>query len=331
MPAAVNLLSRAASLLALDDPERAALLPDLAFAHLETGDFEGLQETAGEMSAAAEASGDPRLQGHAAILAMWIRLFTDPVGWAAAAQREADTARAAFGEVDDERGLAKACSLLGLVHTLRCHFAEAEAMYETAVDHARRAGDRRDEMESRAWVPLTIWAGPTHVDQGVERCRSVFERAEGDREGDVERRHGGGGVRRRPREVLDEGEGPARASPRPRAGGRTARVGGRASRSSTAGSSCSPAIRPAAERVLRSGYETLTAIGEIRMALHHRRAARGSGVRAGPARRGGRSSPERARSGPAWRMHTPRSGGAACGPRPPRPTGQAFRRRASRP
>jgi class 3 adenylate cyclase/tetratricopeptide (TPR) repeat protein len=180
MPAAVNLLSRAAALLPQNAKERAALLPELAFALLETGNFERLQEVAAETSAAAEASGDSRLQGHAAILAMWLRLFTEPVGWAVEAQRHATMAAAAFREAHDERGLAKASSLLALVHTLRCSFAEAETMWETAADHARRAGDRRDEMESRAWVPLTIWAGPAHIDAGLGRCREVFDRAEGD-------------------------------------------------------------------------------------------------------------------------------------------------------
>jgi ATP/maltotriose-dependent transcriptional regulator MalT len=113
---------------------------------------------------------------------MWVRLFTDPAeGWAEEAHREAVSAGAAFEEVGDQRGLAKASALLALVHTLRCRFVEAESTWETAADHARRAGDRRDEMESRAWVPLTVWAGPAHVDAGLERCRSLLARAEGDR------------------------------------------------------------------------------------------------------------------------------------------------------
>jgi class 3 adenylate cyclase/tetratricopeptide (TPR) repeat protein len=182
MPAAVSLLERASSLLEPNAVERAALLPELAFALLETGNLERLQEVTRETRAAAQASGDRRLQGHASILAMWIRLFTDPVeGWAEEAHRQAVSAGAAFEDVGDERGLAKASALLALVHTLRCRFAEAESTWETAADHARRAGDRRDEMESRAWVPLTVWAGPAHVDAGLERCRSLFARAEGDR------------------------------------------------------------------------------------------------------------------------------------------------------
>jgi class 3 adenylate cyclase/tetratricopeptide (TPR) repeat protein len=262
MPAAVTLLSRAAALLPPEATERAELLPELAFALLETGEFERLQEVAAETGAAAEASGDRRLQGHAAILAMWIRLFTNPVGWAGEAEREATKASAAFREVRDERGLAKASSLLALVHTLRCSFGDAEAMWETAANHARRAGDRRDEMESRAWVPLTIWAGPTHVDAGLRRCEDAFARAEGDLKVMSSALMAQGafvaGLGRfdEARELLSR----ARAFSQEVAlpvweAGPLAQLCGWVE--TFAGD---PA---AAEQALRSGYETLTAIGEI--------------------------------------------------------------------
>jgi class 3 adenylate cyclase len=262
MPAAVNLLSRAAALLRQEATERAELLPELAFALLETGDFERLQEVAAETAAAAEASGNRRLQGHAAILAMWIRLFTNPVGWAGEAQREANRASAAFREVQDERGLAKASSLLALVHTLRCEFREAETMWERAADHAQRVGDRRDEMESRAWVPLTIWAGPTHVEAGLRRCGDTFARAEGDLKvmssalmaqaafvAGLGRFDEARDLLARARELAQE------VALTVWEAGPLAQLCGWVE--SFAGDSV------AAERALRSGYETLTAIGEI--------------------------------------------------------------------
>jgi tetratricopeptide (TPR) repeat protein len=83
--------------------------------------------------------------------------------------------------VGDERGLAKGWALLGLVHIERAQFAAAEEAWEHAAAHAHRAGDRRDELESLSWVPLAVWAGPTHAEPGLERCREVVERAGGDR------------------------------------------------------------------------------------------------------------------------------------------------------
>jgi class 3 adenylate cyclase/tetratricopeptide (TPR) repeat protein len=181
MPAAASLLSRAAALFPQTDRQRLELLPRLAFALLETGEFARLQETTAETTEAAQASGDSGLQAHAAILNLWIRLFTNPQGWADEAEKEASRAAAAFEDVSDARGLTKAWSLLGLVHILRCRFGPAEHAWRQAAEHAQRAGDRRDELESLAWVPLMVWAGPTDAEAGIARCNEIRDRVGDDR------------------------------------------------------------------------------------------------------------------------------------------------------
>jgi class 3 adenylate cyclase len=180
MPAAVKLLGRAASLLPAEERDRAELLTQLAFALFETGDLARLQDVVDETTATAAASGDPSLAAYAAILDLWTRLSWETEGWADIAEAEATKAIAAFEAAADDRGLAKAWALLGLVHVERAESAAAEQAYETAARHARAAGDRRDELESLAWVPLAVWAGPTPSDDGIRRCRELRDRAEGD-------------------------------------------------------------------------------------------------------------------------------------------------------
>ncbi|HEX2027346.1 MAG TPA: adenylate/guanylate cyclase domain-containing protein [Nitriliruptorales bacterium] len=181
MPGAVSLLSRAIAVLPPEDPARHGLLPPLAFALLETGDFSRLQVAVAETNEAAAASGDPGLKAHAVILGLWIRLFTDPEGWAEEAEREATRATAIFERLGDERGLAGGWALLGLVHTLKAEFGDAEEALEQAIAHAHAARDLRDELEHLSWVPLTVWAGPTPADEGLRRCEELLERASGDR------------------------------------------------------------------------------------------------------------------------------------------------------
>jgi ATP/maltotriose-dependent transcriptional regulator MalT len=115
------------------------------------------------------------------ILGLWIDVSWAPKGWADAAQREAATAIFAFEAARDDRGLAKAWALLGLVYLVRAQFAGAEQAWEKAAEHAERAGDRRDELESLSWVPLAVWAGPTHTDRGLQRCEEIAVRARGDK------------------------------------------------------------------------------------------------------------------------------------------------------
>jgi class 3 adenylate cyclase/tetratricopeptide (TPR) repeat protein len=181
MPAAVNFLSRATALLPDRHPRRLELLPEVAFALLESGNFEGLMATAGEMEAAAAETGDERLQAHATVIGLWIRVFTNPEGWLPEAEREATRAIDTFGRLGDERGLARAWSLIGLVGILTARFVPAENGWSRAVEHARRAGNHRDALEGLSWVAATVWLGPTPAEEGIRRCREVFDEAQGDR------------------------------------------------------------------------------------------------------------------------------------------------------
>jgi tetratricopeptide (TPR) repeat protein len=180
MPAAVNLLDRAARLLDRGRAERTALLPMLAFALMETGAFGPMQEAVAEIEESARA-GDDGMRAGATVLRLWMRLFTDPVGWADVAEVEASRAMQAFTELRDDRGLAMTSSLLGLVSLMRGRFADASARWTEASERARRADDQRDELEALAWVPLMIAAGPTPSEQALRRCTELLRRADGDK------------------------------------------------------------------------------------------------------------------------------------------------------
>jgi predicted ATPase len=181
MPAAVSLLSRATSLLPEKDPNRIDVLPQLAFALLETGDLETLQNVVGEARETAEDSGDPGLQAHALMLGLWMRFFTSPEGWAREAEQEAMRAISAFEDLGDEHGQARGWALLGQVHLYKTQFALGEQAWEKAAAHAHAAGVPRDELESLSWVALCVWAGPTPADEGLRRCQELLERGKGDK------------------------------------------------------------------------------------------------------------------------------------------------------
>lgn len=181
MPAAVNMLSRAISLGPRDDPGRLALLPELAFALLETGDLERTRGAIAQMREAATASADRRLQAHALILDLWVRFLSEPEGWADEAYREARQAISMFEQENDEHGLAKGWSLLGLFHLTKCNFGASEEAWESAAAHAFAAGNDREWLESLSWVPLVVWAGRMPVKAAIGRCKNVLARAQGDR------------------------------------------------------------------------------------------------------------------------------------------------------
>jgi class 3 adenylate cyclase/tetratricopeptide (TPR) repeat protein len=181
MPAAVNILSRAILLTPMDDPVRLQILPDLALALQEVGDFTRMQEVVEELSEAAKASGDPTLEAQALILRLWHRVFTDPEGWSEEAFRQARQAISMFEEQHDERGMARAWSLLGLVNLFVGQFGTSDQAWQQAASHAHAAGQEREELEYLSWVPLVVWGGPTPVEEGLLRCAEVLGRSAGDR------------------------------------------------------------------------------------------------------------------------------------------------------
>ncbi len=180
MPAAVNLLSRATALLPSHHTRRLELLPELALALMEAGEFDRLLAAAREMEEAAAETGDVGLQAHAIVIGLWIRLFTSPEGWAAEADREARRAIETFGRLGDERGLARAWSLVGLVGMLSARFGPAEEAWGRAVEHAQRAGNRREALEGLSWAAAAVWLGPTPAQEGLRRCRELFDLSQGD-------------------------------------------------------------------------------------------------------------------------------------------------------
>jgi class 3 adenylate cyclase/tetratricopeptide (TPR) repeat protein len=262
MPAAVSLLSRATALLSARDARRLELLPEIAFALMETAEFDRLVAVAREMQEAAAETGDVGLQAHAIVIGLWIRLFTNPESWSAQAEPEARHAIATFSQLDDERGLARAWSLLGLVGMLNSRLALAEDAWSRAVEHAQRAGNHREALEGLAWVAAAVWVGPTPADEGIRRCRAIFDQAQGDRKAmstalfcqaglEADLGHFGQATElfQRARALLEEV-----ALPVWLAGGLTQALGWALLFEGK------PAV---AERELRRGYESLTAIGEV--------------------------------------------------------------------
>jgi class 3 adenylate cyclase/tetratricopeptide (TPR) repeat protein len=181
MPASAALLSRGVNLVPPAHELRLELLPELGHALLETANLSRARAVIGEAQRAAAASDDQRLRAHVLILDQWVRMYTDPEGWAGPAERNAHRAMAIFEELGDERGLAESWSLLGLVHLFTCAFGEAEEAWEKAAAHGEAAGDQREQLEALAWVPLVVWAGSRPVADAIERCQDVFRRAHGDR------------------------------------------------------------------------------------------------------------------------------------------------------
>jgi tetratricopeptide (TPR) repeat protein len=181
MPAATNLLERAVSILDERDPDRLELIPDLAEALIDSGEFAKADEYLEQAIDASWESGDERLRADALVVRMFGQYSTDPEGWSEVVVGIAEDAIAVLARHEDHCALSKAWRLLGSVHGLGCQYGKAEDAVRQAVAEARLAGDRRQELQSLPTYALSAAYGPTPVPEAIERCRQILAECEGSR------------------------------------------------------------------------------------------------------------------------------------------------------
>ena len=175
MPAAANLLERAVGLLPPDEPARAALLPELGATLMEAGELQQAEAVLAEARRAAAALDDERLGAHALVRQLLLRLqiATDATAEATAAT---DQVQAVFARHRDELGACHARRLEAWVHWIRGNVGAAEAAWQEAAEHARRAGADREETEVLLWLASAALSGPTPAHEGLERCEELLSR-----------------------------------------------------------------------------------------------------------------------------------------------------------
>lgn len=176
MAVAADLLSRAVSQMQPEDAARLELLPNLGSALARTGQLARADAVLNEAIEGAVAMGSQRLASHARVeRALW-RLWSDPDS-EEDARSTADVAVRVFEDHGDERGLAKAWRLL---HDAAPTWDEGQEALARALDHARRAGDQREEADILWWVGVYFVFGPMHAEEAIRRCEEILSEAKYD-------------------------------------------------------------------------------------------------------------------------------------------------------
>jgi predicted ATPase len=183
-PAAVNLLRRAAATRTLNDPQRLPLLPDLAQALRELGEFGDALQVIREVRNASRQLGDERLEAKAHLIQLFIEQYTgeseDGREWTTAVAEEVESALPIFERTGDEDGIALAWRLRAGIHVMANRYGEMAASLEQVVRHARIAGDLRTETRSAYATAYALVNGPTPVDEGIARCEELERHSESD-------------------------------------------------------------------------------------------------------------------------------------------------------
>jgi DNA-binding SARP family transcriptional activator/tetratricopeptide (TPR) repeat protein len=175
LPGTVRLLSRGASLHPTSGA-RSEILTDLGEALRETGDFGRARGVLHEAIEAASAAGDAAAEAHARLIDLRVRAQIDPTVTPDEFDRFGAEAIALFEEAGDERRLAKAWFIRAWGPWVQGRVTDAESALRRAIACARGAGDERTEAQS---VNLYVGAGffgPSPVAEAIRRCEEVIAR-----------------------------------------------------------------------------------------------------------------------------------------------------------
>jgi class 3 adenylate cyclase/tetratricopeptide (TPR) repeat protein len=254
IPATVNLLDRAVRLLPKGDPERIAIYPDLALAITEGGDLQRPED----LYRAAEEQGDATTALLARQRRLWLDLLrggamVDMAGPLEATIAEAET-------LGNEAVLAEGLTRLGVLNSWLGDNHTAEQLLRQSLERAQRVGDVRLEADVLHWWLLVLVWGPAPVEEALAECRKLRETTEPGQRADSELSVVEGtllaltGDFERGRQLADSGR-------------RDLLELGQKVQYAAIGQPAAiiellAGDAPAAERIMREGYDILTAAGE---------------------------------------------------------------------
>ena len=180
MPASVNLLDRAVSLLPREDPAALMPLPDLGYALFEIGEFERASAVLAEAIDRGSACGERGVEWGATVKLGHVRMWAEPEGVdLERLGHEASKAIKVLEEIGDDAGLARAWLLLNDVRWMTGGVLEAQKAAKRAADHARRAGNSQEEARSLACYAICLLHGPTPVAEARRILERLLETAAG--------------------------------------------------------------------------------------------------------------------------------------------------------
>jgi len=176
IPASVNLLDRAAALLAADRRRRVWLLPALGRALIEMGDWERAEEWLSEAASTGNDLGEPGAAADATTTLWYLRLHR--VKTTSHEEIELGLAEAipTLRESGDEAALARAIALSGQLLFWRGQSEAALVELERALALARSAGDQSEEMDILRTILTVMFHGSTSVEAMLTRIEAMEER-----------------------------------------------------------------------------------------------------------------------------------------------------------
>jgi class 3 adenylate cyclase/tetratricopeptide (TPR) repeat protein len=182
MPAAANLLRRAADRVEPGEAFRTQLLLPLAEALMDIGEFRAATTALDEAVEAAGAAGDEVVVAAARLQRLLVQAqaggHTD---WCDRIARESEGVLAVLEAAEDRARLAAAWRTLAWAYGTAGRFGKTAEAADSAIVHAALADDDRQRRRASSQYAVAALYGPTPVADAIQRCESILAQASGDR------------------------------------------------------------------------------------------------------------------------------------------------------
>jgi class 3 adenylate cyclase/tetratricopeptide (TPR) repeat protein len=181
MPAAANLLERAAGLLPEDDLRRSEIHLVLGWVLTQAGEFARAETIFDGVIAVARARGDRKIELRGLVERMDVVNMVRPEGAAAETFKLVEEVVPELEAMGDDRGLAHLWRVDAYAHNTLCRYGPTIESLERGLVHAERARDAAIRSEILAWLPTRLARGPIPASPALRRCRELLGQARGDR------------------------------------------------------------------------------------------------------------------------------------------------------
>ena len=185
-PAAANLLQRATSVLAADDPQRLELLPELGEALIEQGAFERADAVVREALERSAAGHNEAVSERATLVRYQLMLsVSGSVGDVTAAESEIRGGLAEFERTGDLAGQARAWRLLTVIQGTTGRLDESAHSAERVVGLASQIEDVRLAARGAQIAAYNTLRGETPVEEALARSQDVIAHVRSDRQAEA--------------------------------------------------------------------------------------------------------------------------------------------------
>jgi ATP/maltotriose-dependent transcriptional regulator MalT len=153
---------------------------------MQLGEFAQAESLLDDAVATAELADERALAANARLVRLFVLLLAgETEDWTEQATSVAEEAIVLCEAEDDQVGLARAWRLVAWNSLNACRYETSAAALGRAIEHARRAGDVRQERRASTQYALAAVYGPMPVDDCIASCEEIAASVAGDRQAEA--------------------------------------------------------------------------------------------------------------------------------------------------